>query len=46
MQYRSRRDAFSAAIVDGILEVINVLILLTWRVALGLIDRCGSFDGI
>ena len=31
MQCRSRRDAFSAAMVDGISEVIDVLILLAWR---------------
>ena len=43
MQCRSRRDAFSAAMVDRILEVIDVLILLAWRVALGPIDRYASF---
>ena len=46
MQCRSRRDAFLAAMVDVILEVIDVLVLLAWRVALGPIDRYASFDGI
>ena len=46
VQCRSRRDAFSAAMIDGISEVINVLILLAWRVALGPIDRYASFDCI
>ena len=46
MQCRSRRDAFSAAMVDGISEVIDVLILLAWRLALGPIYRYGSFDCI
>ena len=46
MQCRSRHDAFLAAVVDGISEVINVLILLAWRVALGPIDRYGSFNSV
>ena len=46
MQCQSRRDAFLAAMIDGISEVINVLILLAWWVALGPIDRYGNFDCI
>ena len=46
MQCRSCRDAFLATMVHAVSEVIDVLILLAWRVALGTIDRYGSFDCI
>ena len=46
MQCRSRCNAFLAAMVHGVSEVIVVLILLAWRVVLGPIDRYGSFDCI
>ena len=46
MQCLSRRDTFSAAMVDCILEVIHVLFLLAWRVALDPIDWYASFDCI